>query len=264
MMSRDFIDLRVSGGFDDTENISTKTQNISDKRTFSDLLEIAKGEIRAESCAIYNEDDRIIYVSGTECGDRGKNIKAVVQENYSIADICFEQQLFKSEPMIEIVFNCFNMDFSFAKGKVQRCNLQYLHGSKSYGKYFMNGIMNKEQCFEHKLTQKYLRDRFAYIMENDSIVLTKEYCAVFIVHPHNPIKGDVMPFLDADGLVSSTKSEYCKDAILFRKAKNLNTSLENCLAKSGDRSLPLKDEAIYLLLFQSEIFRSMRRSQHQQ
>mmetsp|Transcript_35125 Transcript_35125/g.33375 ORF Transcript_35125/g.33375 Transcript_35125/m.33375 type:complete len:200 (+) Transcript_35125:180-779(+) len=184
-MTSDFIQLKVLGV---SENIATKIQNVYDQRTFSDLLDIAKTALRDEG-AVYNKDDMIIYVKGSQFGGGG-NISTIVQANENIADICFDPDLFTSTPKIEIIFNYFSMNFSFMKGGTkQSCNLEYLYGSKSYGKLFMNDARNKESFFEYKLTQKSMRDRFGGIMEGDCIVFNSENCAVFIVHPLAPFKG---------------------------------------------------------------------------
>jgi hypothetical protein len=177
--------MKVLGGLSDP--IASRTQNISDKRVFSDLLGIAK-EALIKGDAIYNKDDVIIYAKGPVWEG---NIRAIVLENHGIADICFDQALFESIPTIEIIFNYYHMDFTFMKGGTkQKCNLEYLYGSKDYCKVFINNVRNKEECFEHKLSQKYLRDRFGSIMEEDVIALNGENCAVFIVHPLAPLKGD--------------------------------------------------------------------------
>jgi hypothetical protein len=196
-MTSDFIQLKVLGV---SENIATKTQNISNKRTFSDLLDIAKKTLR-DGGSVYNEDDMIIYVKGSQFGGGG-NISAIVQANENVADICFDPDLFRSTPKIEMIFNYFYMNFSFMKGGTkQSCNLEYFYGSKSYGKFFLNDARNKESFFEYKLTRKSMRDRFGGIMEGDCIVLNSENCAVFIVHPLAPLKGGAYMCVWMDGCI---------------------------------------------------------------
>lgn len=243
-MSLDCIEVTVSavGG-----KVESKIQNISRMTFFSDLL-VSCSEVLKNIDTIVNEEERIVYVIGNEINSTDK-ISAIVDEDYNIADICFNQKLFMTTPKIHFVFDYFKVDFSFdsaaTKTTTCHCSLQFLCGSKALGEEVLRGMSATKETiiWTEKLKFKNYTRQFDAGMKSERIGLKSENCVVFIVHPQpsTPIKNDALIFLDSDALQSKTAA--CPLVVLFRKADYLRDQLKDFVSGS------LIEDTLYLLMF---------------
>lgn len=242
-MSGDLLSVTVSAINGRAES---KLQNISGMTYFSDLLVLCREELKRID-TIVNEEERVIYVIGNEIGS-AEEIKAIVDEDYNIADICFNQKLFISKPMIHFVFDYFKVEFAFDSAGTKnkwRCSLQYLCGSKSFGREVLKGINTKKDSihWKAKLTEDYYIRHCDTGMRSEKFGLKSGNCVVFVVNPHpsTSIRSDVLIFLDTVALQS--KTDACQMVVLFRQAEYLRSQLKDFVKE------PLIEDTFYLLMF---------------
>ena len=243
-MSVDYIEVAVSavGG-----KVESKIQNISRMTFFSDLLVSCSGQLENID-TIVNKEERIVYVVGDEIGSSDK-ISAIVDEDYNIADICFNQKLFITTPKIHFVFDYFKIDFIFYSAATKpytcHCSLQFLCGSKAFGKEVLRGMSTTKENipWTAKLREDDYTRQCDTGMKSEKIGLKSENCVVFIVHPQpsTPIKNDAFIFLDSVALQSKTAA--CPLVVLFRQADYLRDQLKDFVSD------PLIDDTLYLLMF---------------
>lgn len=247
-MSSEMIRIEIQSG--DGGITEKKLLNIAGLTLFSDLLAACLHDMK-ESNIIVDQEKRLITVIGTTVGGRDK-ISAKVDENYCLADICFNQGLFSGKPTVHFRFELHRLQLSFMDNSSASydCSLRYLCGSKKLGEAFINDIIiSKEKLhWRQKLSEQYFSDRLDGGLQSRKLGLSTEFCVVFIVTPVVNFKKDIISFMDSVGLLQSTA--FCKMAILFRDAGYLKTSLQLHFSE------PLNKGDVYLLLIKSQQKRS--------
>lgn len=241
VMSKDsiFVEICGIGG-----KVTSKLHNVAGITLFSDLLAICKNDLKTMDL-IVNQDVKTIYIKGKRKGGT-ERIKALVDENYNLADICFNQNLFEVRPIIQIAYDYHRLPFYFSADDRYDCTLKYFCGSKTYGEAFLDAINISKERFQWsgKLTQKYYEHACSPTgMQNDKIGLNTQNCVVFTVTTPRPISESVLKCLDTYALQHRTAD--CKLAILFRNADFLKASLQNHISE------PLADGVVYLILFKT-------------
>jgi hypothetical protein len=247
-MSSEMIRIEIQSG--DGGTIEKKLLNIAGLTLFSDLLAVCLNDLK-DSNIIVDQEQRTISVIGTSLGGWDK-ISAIVDENYSLADICFNQGLFSGKPTVHIRFELHRLQFYFMESSHANydCSLRYLCGSKKLGEAFLNDIhISKEKLhWKQKLNETYYSERLEGGLQSRKFGLSTDFCVVFIVNPLVNFKKDIISFMDSVGLLQNTA--LCKMAILFRDAEYLKTSLQMHFSE------PLKKGDVYLLLVKSQQRRS--------
>jgi hypothetical protein len=223
-----------------------KVYDIKGITLFSDLLKVCGNDLK-NTGLIVNQELRTVHVKGKEIGG-WERINAIVDESYSIDDVCFRQKLFSGKPRICIVYEFYHLPFYFMGGPVDDkpgydCSLNFLCGSKKFGESFVNEYLaSKEKLiWTSKLSEKHYSIVCDAGMQSEKEGLKSNNCAVFVINCLTPIKADILVFMDTVGL--QQQSSMCKSMILFRGVDYLKKSLQLHMSE------PLTEGAIYLLLF---------------
>ena len=273
-MSQNFINVEIA---DEGGKLISSIQNITDIKVFSDLIGLCEKEMKEldSKDTIINNADYKIYVKGTVNGGHEK-INALVEDDYNVADICFNQKLFASKPKIHFHFNYYRFNFHL-RGAVN-VSLRYFCGSKSFGQKVLSTmnstIINKKKMeleFPHKLPTWLYEQKADGGLLNSRNGLGTENCVIFTVIFHRPMRPDSLQILDTLGvfhLPTTPKPEHqhplpdteglelpqpqpqpqpeCPDptefGILFRDAELLKSPLQTYYKN------PLPTGAIYFLL----------------
>lgn len=247
-MSAEMIRIEIASG--DGGTTEKKLLNIAGLTLFSDLLGVCLNDLK-ESNIIVDQEQRTISVMGTALGGWEK-ITAIVDENYNLADICFNQSLFSGRPTVHVKFELYRLQLYFMESAHANydCSLRYLCGSKKLGEAFLNDInISKEKLhWKQKLNEAYYSEKFEGGMQSRKFGLSTDFCVVFVVTPLVHFKKDIISYMDSVGLLQNTA--FCKMAILFRDAGYLKTSLQMHFSE------PLNKGDVYLLLIKAH-----RRSQ---
>ena len=247
-MSSEMIRIEVQSG--DGGTTEKKLLNTAGLTLFSDLLAVCLNDLK-EANVIVDQEKRTITVMGMPLGGWDK-ISAIVDENYSLADICFNQGLFAGKPTVHVRFELHRLQFYFMESTHANydCSLRYLCGSKKLGEAFLNDIsISKEKLhWKQKLNEVFYSERLEGGLQSRKFGLSTEFCVVFIVNPLVNFKKDIISFMDSVGLLHNTA--LCRMAILFRDAAYLKTSLQLHFTE------PLNKGDVYLLLVKSQQRRS--------